>query len=237
MKNPLKRLLFKFTGEALGQNGCIFDPAKVNYLVEEIISIAHKIELAIVVGGGNIVRGTPLKEKLGLDGTVADYIGMTATIMNALLLEASLKQKHIDAVVMSSLQANALAEPWLFKKARSHLDDGRVLIIAAGTGNPGVTTDSGAVLRGSELNVDLVIKGTKVNGVYDADPLRFPKAKFLPMLRYEDFLTQNLSGILDPSAVALAQMRGVQIRVFDLFTKGNLCRIVEGEEIGSLIAA
>jgi uridylate kinase len=235
MNTRPKRVVLKITGEALGHNGSSFDPEKINFIVNEIKSIYNLLQLAIVVGGGNIIRGSALKKNLGTTSVVADFVGMTATIMNAMVLEDCLKRAGIDAVVQSAIDAQALGETYLFKKAWSHLHKGKVLILAAGTGNAGVTTDTGAIQRAGDINADLVIKGTKVDGVYNKDPKKFPDAEFFPQLTYRDFLEKDLSGILDPSAVTQAMMGQKPIRIFNIFTAGNLKKIINGENIGTLI--
>jgi len=236
ISSPYRRVVLKITGEALGGGGTLFDPAKVEYLVEEICSVRGISQIAIVIGGGNIIRGSALKASLGTTGAVADYIGMTATIMNAMLLEDCLKRRGAEAVAVTSIPANALAEPYLFKKVIHHLERGRIVILAAGTGNAGVTTDTGAILRAGDLQADIVLKGTKVDGVYDKDPKAFRDAKLLQKLSYQDFLVKNLSKILDESAVAQAKMKGMPIKVFDLFKPGNLRALLTGQDIGSTIS-
>jgi len=237
MKSTYKRIVLKITGEALGTRGDIFNPDSIKYLVDEVASVQPLCEIAIVVGGGNIIRGSELKERIGATSAVADYIGMTGTIMNAMLLEDAFKKRGLPAVAVTSINANALAEPYLFKKVIRHLEDKKIVILAAGTGNAGVTTDTGAILRASDLEADVVIKGTKVDGVYTKDPKKFPDAKHIPKLSYQDFLVMDLKKILDESAVAQAKMKNMPIRVFDLFRKGNLKKVLEGKKIGSLISA
>lgn len=235
-KSPFKRVVLKVTGEAFGYAGNSFDSERINFIVDEIASVAKLTQLVIVVGGGNIVRGSTLKKNLHTTSVVADFIGMTATIMNANLLEDSLKQRGIEAVVQSAITAPSLAEPYLYKKAMSHMKKGRVVIFAAGTGNAGVTTDTGAIQRAGDIEADLVIKGTKVDGVYTKDPKKFKDAKFLPELTYNDFLKMDLSGILDPSAVAQAKMAEKKIKIFNIFEKGNLRKLLIGKRIGTTIS-
>lgn len=236
MQKPFKRVVLKLTGEALGQSGNSFDSEKINFIVDEIASVIGLAEIAIVVGGGNIIRGSTLKKNLGTTSVVADFVGMTATIMNANVLEDCLKRKGIDAVAQSAIRAPSLAEPYLYKKAISHLEKGRVLIFAAGTGNAGVTTDTGAIQRAGDIEADLVIKGTKVEGVFTQDPKTFPDAEFLPALTYNDFLKMDLSGILDPSAVAQAKMANKKIKIINIFKAGNLKKLLSGEEVGTTIS-
>ena len=235
-QSPFKRVVLKITGEALGHVGNSFDPERIHFIVQEISSVVGLVELAIVVGGGNIVRGSTLKKSLGTTAVAADFIGMTATIMNANILEDCLKRKGIDAVAQSAIHAPSLSEPYLYKKAISHLEKGRILIFAAGTGNAGVTTDTGAIQRAGDIEADLVIKGTKVNGVYTKDPKKFDDAEFLPELTYNDFLKMDLSGILDPSAVAQAKMAQKKIKIFNIFEEGNLKKLLLGESLGTTIS-
>lgn len=230
-----KRIVLKITGEALKGKDKNFEKASLNFLVNEIKSVYKKVELAIVIGGGNIIRGRNLINEFQTVPAIADQIGMTATIINSLLLQDFLEREGLETRVLSSIDINALAEPYIIRRALRHFDKGRVVILAAGTGIPGVTTDTAAILRASDLQADVMIKGTKVDGIYDKDPMEYSKAKFLPKLSYKEFLERGLVGILDRTAVAQAEMKGVPIRVFDIFKKGNLMKVIQGKKIGSEI--
>ena len=236
MARPFKRVVLKITGEAIKGDYHVFDRKALNYLAREIRSVYGKVELAIVIGGGNIARGRWLIRNFQTSPVIADHIGMTATILNALLLEDFLQRGGMETRLMSALEIKEVAEPYIFKRALKHLDRGRVVIIAGGTGVAGVSTDTAAVLRASDIGADMMMKGTKVNGVFDSDPATNPNAVLIPRLTYQEFLAKGLSGILDESAVAQAKMRGIPILVFNIFEKGNLLKAVQGKEIGSLIS-
>ena len=234
----LQRAVLKISGEALKAKGAhpIFDQQALEFLAVEIASVHPSVQLAIVVGGGNIVRGSYLTQNFQTTPVVADHIGMVATIANALLLEDFLQRVGVETRVLSSIPIDPVAEPYIFKRAVSHLAKGRIIIIAGGTGNAGVTTDTAAVLKACDLGAQAVLKGTKVDGVYDCDPVKHPDAVFIPELTYSEFLQMGLTGILDETAVAQAKMKSVPIIVFNIFKPGNLKRAVEGREVGSLIS-
>jgi len=232
---PYARVLLKITGEALRSKERLFDRQALDFLTDEIRSVHHQVELAIVVGGGNIVRGRDLIADFQTTPVIADHIGMTATLLNALLLEDFLQREGVETRILSALEINAIAEPYVFKRALRHLEKGRAVILAGGTGSAGVTTDTAAVLRASDLGAQIMLKGTKVDGIFDQDPTRHPNARFLPRLSYQEFLALGITKILDETAVAQAKMKGIPILVFNLFQPGNLKRAVEGETIGSLV--
>ncbi len=236
---PYTRVLLKITGEALScqTEHSPFSTYAMERLVEQIKQVHEHTTLAIVVGGGNIIRGSKLIREFGIDATNADFIGMTATITNALLLEACLTAAGVCARVASSIPVHTVAEPYIFKRARRHLDHGEVLILAGGTGNSGFTTDTGAVVRASDLKMDIVMKGTKVAGVFTADPKKHTDATLIPLMSYQDFLERRLSGILDKTAVTQAEEKNMPILVFDIFEPGSLLRAISGESIGSLITS
>lgn len=236
MPKPFARVVLKITGEAIKGESHVFDRRALNYLAGEIASVYGEVELAVVIGGGNIVRGKYLIDNFQTSPVIADHIGMTATVLNALLLEDFLQRQGMETRLMTALEINAVAEPYIFKRAMKHLKLGRVVILAGGTGSAGVSTDTAAVLRASDIGADVMMKGTKVNGVFDSDPATNPDATLLPRLSYTEFLAKGLSGILDESAVAQAKMRGIPILVFNIFWKGNLLKAVAGEDIGSLIS-
>jgi len=229
------RVVLKLSGEALKGKDQIFDRRTLEFLADEIRSVHSQVQLAIVIGGGNIVRGRYLTENFQTTPVVSDHIGMTATILNALLLEDFLQRKGIETRVLSALVIDSVSEPYVFKRAIRHLEKSRIIILAGGTGSAGVTTDTAAVLRAGDLGAQIVLKGTKVDGVYDRDPHKDQKAVFIPKLSYSKFLRMDLSGILDETAVAQAKAKGLPIRVFNIFQAGNLARALAGEEIGSLI--
>jgi len=231
-----ERVVLKLSGEALSGKKQVFYRQALDFLADEIRSVYQSAQLAIVIGGGNIVRGRYLMENFQTTPVTADHIGMAATILNALQLEDFLQREGMDTRILSALEINAVAEPYTFKRALRHLEKGRIIILAGGTGNAGVTTDTAAVMRAGDLGAQVVFKGTKVKGVYSQDPIKNPEAVFIPKLSYSRFLRMNLTGILDETAVAQAKAKGVPIRVFNIFQAGNLARALGGEEIGSLIS-
>ena len=236
MKPKYKRIALKITGEALKDKKEIFSRQSLEHLANEISSVYRKVELALIIGGGNIVRGRELKEKFNTDPTIADYIGMTATIINALLLDDFLRRWGIETRVMSSIDIHAVAEPFIFKRARRHLEKGRVIILAAGTGKSGVTTDKAAVLLASEIEAEIMMKGTKVDGIYTSDPKIDKDATLLPKLSYREFLAGDFERILDTSAVAQAKMQRLPIFVFNIFHKNSLIKAMCGKAKGTLIS-
>lgn len=231
-----KRVLLKITGEALKGESHIFDRKRLDFLADEIKSIHGQVQLAIVIGGGNIVRGSYLTENFGTDSATADHIGMMATIQNALMLQDFLDREGLQTRVMTSIEVNKVAEPYIIRRALRHLEKGRVVVLAGGTGNSGVTTDTAAVLRASDIGADVVMKGTKVDGVYASDPMRNPDAKRYPKISYNEFLKRGLGGILDRSAVAQAEMKKMPIFIFKVFEQGNLLKAINGEAAGTLIS-
>ena len=237
MTPKYQRVVLKLSGEALKGQDQIFGREALDFLADEIRLIHQSVQLAIVIGGGNIVRGRYLAENFQTTPVIADHIGMTATILNAQLLEDFLQREGIETRVLSAIRIDAVAEPYVFKRALRHLEKGRVIILAGGTGSAGVTTDTAAVLRAGDIGAQIVLKGTKVDGVYSQDPVENPTAVFIPKLSYGRFLEMELTGILDETAVAQARMKGIPIRVFNIFEAGNLAKAVGGEEIGSLISA
>lgn len=229
------RALLKLSGEALaGDQGYGIDPKVVNSLAEEIEAIVDDgIELAIVVGGGNIFRGLAGSAE-GMDRSQADYIGMLATVMNALALQDAFERHGVFSRVQSAIGMQAVCEPYIRRRALRHLEKGRVVILAAGTGNPYFTTDTTAALRACELGVDCMLKATKVDGVYDADPMVDPDAKRFDHISYMDVLSRGLH-VMDATAISLCMENDVPMIVFDLMKPGNIRRALEGEPIGTTI--
>ena len=240
MIQPLKhkRVLLKITGEALKGRSGPFDKEAIDFIAQEIKSAqTTDTELIIVLGGGNIVRGNQLTRDVGIAKAPADMMGMMATVMNGIALQNVLEKMLVQTRVMSSIEIKAVTETFFYRKALSHLEQGRVVILAGGTGVPGLSTDTCAVLRALELDAQAVYKGTKVDGVYDKDPVRYPtSAKLIPKLTHQQFLDAKLEQILDVTAVSRAQQDKLPIVVFRIFQKSNLLRVLRGENVGSLIS-
>ena len=231
-----KRVLLKLSGETfLGKRQYGIDPQFTGWLAKEIIK-AHKIgtQISVVVGGGNIFRGDRAAEH-GLERTVGDYIGMLATIMNSLALQAALEKEGQTTRVLSSIDIKDVCEPYIRRRAERHLDKGRVVIYAGGTGNPYFTTDTTAALRALETKCDIIFKATKVDGVYDRDPIKFKDAKKLDSISFKEALTEKDIEILDNSALSLCMDHKIPILVFDLNKEGNIERATMGEKLGTLI--
>lgn len=235
MQPKYKRAVLKITGEAL-KNGGVFSHRRMKYLAEEIASVHDIIELAIVLGGGNIVRGRELEKNMGISRKVADYAGMLATLVNALATEDFLNRHGIITRLMSRIEVKEVAELFVYKRAIRHLEKGRVLILAGGIGEPFVTTDMAAVISAAKIEADIVLKGTKVDGVYDKDPKLYKDAVPQERIPYQEFMKHDFGTILDKSAVAQAAMENVPIFVFNIFRKGNLKRAVCGTAKGTLIS-
>ena len=231
-----ERVLLKISGESLGGGVTPYHRDGLTFIAEEIVTVSHSHELAIVVGGGNIVRGADLKQNLFLRNTVvADWIGMQATIMNALALQEFLERDYgLDTRVLSALEVNKVCEPYVVRKALSHLRKGRIVILAGGLGTPNFSTDTTMVQRASELDTSLVLKGTKVDGVYDKDPNLHTDAKLLTDVSYMEYLNKHLK-IVDATAVTQAMNKGIEIRILNFFIKGNLRRVLTQKDIGSVI--
>lgn len=230
-----KRILVKLSGEALmGEFDYGIDPRVIEALADEISALSNEgVEVALVIGGGNIFRGAGLAEA-GMDRVTGDHMGMLATVMNALAMQDALERKGVYCRVMSALKINQVCEDYIRRRAVRHLEKGRVVIFAAGTGNPFFTTDSAASLRGVEINADLLLKATKVDGVYDSDPVKNPDAKRYDTLSYDDVLSQKLA-VMDATAIVLCRDNHLPLRVFNIFNRGDLSRIVRGEDIGTLV--
>lgn len=230
-----KRVLLKLSGEALaGDVGYGIDPKVVDDLVDEISEIVRGgVQLAIVVGGGNIFRGMAASAK-GMERAQADYIGMLATVMNALALQDAFEREGIFSRVQSAINMQEVCEPYIRRRAIRHLEKGRVLILAAGTGNPYFTTDTTAALRACELGVDCLMKATKVDGVYDSDPKKNPDAKRFDRLKYMDVLSMGLN-VMDSTATSLCMDNNLPMIVFNLTEKGNISRALKGENVGTTV--
>ena len=232
-----QRVLLKLSGEALmGEQGYGIDPAIVSAIAKDVAEVVSKgTELAIVVGGGNIFRG--LKgSAAGMERATADYVGMLATVMNAITLQDGLERAGVPTRVQSAIAMQEVAEPYIRRKAMRHLEKGRVVIFGAGCGNHFFTTDTTAALRAAEINAHVVLKATKVDGVYDKDPVQFPDAVRYDQLTSQDVLAGEL-GVMDATAIALCKDNSIPIVVFDLFGPGNIARAVTGEPIGTRITS
>jgi uridylate kinase len=230
-----QRVLLKLSGEALmGNLPYGIDPAIVQSIAEEIAETAKSgVQIAIVVGGGNIFRGVKGAAG-GMDRSTADYIGMLATVMNAMTLQDSLERIGLPTRVQSAIPMQQLAEPYIRRRAMRHLEKGRAVIFAAGSGNPFFTTDTTAALRAAEIDADVIMKATKVDGVYDSDPKLNPEAKRFRSLTYSYVLTHDL-GVMDSTAIALCKDNNIPILVFNLFESGNIRRAINGEPIGTIV--
>jgi uridylate kinase len=232
-----KRVLLKLSGEALGGPGNTgLDPAEMDLIATEVkAAVAAGVQMAIVIGGGNFIRGTSLTQSLKtIHQATADYMGMLATIINGMALKEALKAAGVETRVMSAIEIKAVAEPFIRGRALRHLDKGRVVILVAGTGNPFCTTDTCAALRASELDCQVILKATKVDGVYDADPRKNPAAKRFDKISYDHALSHRLA-VMDMTAFAMCQERQIPIVVFDFKRPGNIQRVVEGQPVGTLV--
>jgi uridylate kinase len=230
-----KRVLVKLSGEALAGSGKFgISPEAIKYITEEIgQAAALDIEMALVVGGGNIFRGMSASEQ-GMDRANADYMGMLATVINALALQNYLEKAGLVTRVQTALEMRAVAEPYIRRRAVRHLEKKRIIIFAGGTGNPYFTTDTAAALRAMEINADVIIKATKVDGVYDKDPIRFPDAKKFEEITYIEALNLGL-GVMDSTALSLCMDNDLPIIVFNLLMPGNLKKVVSGQKIGTVV--
>ena len=231
-----QRVLLKISGESFSGTTPPYERSGPAFIADEITSIAASHEIVIVTGGGNIVRGNNLKKNFfKRDTIVADWIGMLAVIMNALALQDFLENEYgLDTRVLSALEVNKVCEPYVVRKALSHLRKGRIVILAGGLGAPNFSTDTTMVQRASELDIKLVLKGTKVDGVYNKDPKQHADAQAIKELSYMEYLQMNLS-IVDSTAVTQARNHNIEIRIFNFFEKGNLRRILTHSDIGSVI--
>jgi uridylate kinase len=234
-QSPYKRILLKLSGEALmGSQGHGIDLAVIDKIASEIKEVAgNGIEIAIVIGGGNIFRGLSAAAK-GMERASADYMGMLATVLNALALQNTLENKGVATRVQSAIEMRELAETYIRRRAVRHLEKKRVVIFAAGTGNPYFTTDTAAALRAMEIGAEVIMKATKVDGVYSADPVKDPTAVKYDRLSYLDVLQKNLK-VMDATAISLCMDNSLPIIVFNLNVPGNIKKIVAGESLGTIV--
>ena len=237
MSDPLyRRVLLKLSGEILaGENGFGIDPGKASYLANEVKSI-HKlgIDICLILGAGNIFRGMEAASR-GMDRVTGDYLGMLATIMNAISIQDALEKVDCETRTLSAIDVKQISEPYIRRRAIRHIEKGRIVIVAGGTGNPFFTTDSAAALRATELGAEIVIKGTKVNGVYDKDPLLFKDAKKYDSISFDKILNDNLR-VMDLTAITLCKENNLPIQVFDIKVPGALKRLILGEKIGTIVS-
>jgi len=236
LKAKYQRVLLKFSGEALaGDKGFGIDPTVLDEVCTEIQAAKELgIELGIVIGGGNIFRGLAASER-GMDRVKADYMGMLATVINALAVQDALESRGLKVTVMSAIQMIDVAEPMIIRKADEYLKSGHIVIFSAGTGRPFFSTDTGAALRAVEIHADAIIKATKVDGVYDKDPVKYSDAVFYKTLDYQTVVENQLK-VMDLTAITLCQDNKLPILVYNMNVKDNLCRLLTGEDIGTLIS-
>jgi len=230
-----KRILLKLSGEALmGEDAYGINRTTIDRIVAEIAVVAAMgLEIAVVIGGGNIFRGVA-PAAAGMDRATADYMGMLATVMNALALQDAMRRGGLNGRVQSALNIEQVVEPYIRGKAMRYLEEGKIVIFAAGTGNPFFTTDTAAALRGTEMGCDIVLKATKVDGVYSADPNTNPQARRYARLSFDDAINQNLK-VMDATALTLCRDQKLPINVFSIFKTGALKRVVMGEDEGTLV--
>ena len=235
-RKSLSRILLKVSGEALlGAEDYGIDPVILKRVAGEIRDVlARGVQVAVVIGGGNIFRGAGLA-RAGMDRVTADHMGMLATVMNGLALQDALEALGAHARVQSALRVQEVCEDYIRRRAVRHLEKGRCVIFAAGTGNPFFTTDTAAALRAIEIDADLLLKATKVNGIYDDDPVRNPRAQRYKTLSFDKVLDDRL-GVMDATAIVMCRDNGLPLRVFNLMNEGDLMRIIDGEDVGTLVA-
>ncbi|MFO0336757.1 MAG: UMP kinase [Pseudomonadota bacterium] len=231
-----RRILLKLSGEALmGKADYGIDPEVIRRLAGEIFEVVGRgTQVAVVIGGGNIFRGEGLARR-GMDRVTGDHMGMLATVINALAMQDALENLGAHARVMSALRINEVCEDYIRRRAIRHLEKGRVVILAAGTGNPFVTTDTAASLRAIEIEADVLLKATKVNGIYDADPVRNPGAKRYARLTFDQVLADKLM-VMDATAIVMCRDNALPLQVFNLHNAGDLLRIVDGEDVGTVVS-
>ncbi|HCZ18918.1 MAG: UMP kinase [Wolinella succinogenes] len=230
VQSKRSRVLVKFSGEALaGENGFGIDTKILGFIASEIRSLVeNKIEVGIVIGGGNIIRGVSAAQDGVIRRTSADYMGMLATVINAVAMQEALEHAGLDVRVQSAIELKEICESYIYRRAIRHLEKGRVVIFGAGTGNPFFTTDTAATLRAIEIGANMIIKATKVDGVYDKDPNKFSDAKKLDTLSYEEALDDRIK-VMDDTAIALAKDNRLPIVVCNMFKPGNLLKIIQGD--------
>lgn len=236
MKPRFKRILLKVSGESMmGDRDYGIDPMAANKVAEQIKEVyAQNVQMALVMGGGNIFRGKA-GEKNGIDRATGDYMGMLATVMNGLALQDALEKAGVPTRVQSALQMPAVAESFIRRRAMRHMEKGRVVILVAGTGVPYVTTDTGASLHALELHCDVLMKATKVDGIFDKDPIKYPDAKRFATLNFKDVIAKEGIEIMDTAALAMCQENGLAVMVFELFKDNNLMKAVSGEDVGTYV--
>jgi len=230
-----KRVLLKLSGEILGgDKGHGISTEKIETIANEIVEVYKSgVEVAIVVGGGNIFRGIS-SESLGIERATADYVGMLATVMNAVIIQELLEKRGVPTRVLSALEIREIAETYIRRRALRHLEKGRIIIFAAGTGNPFFTTDTAAALRAAEIKADVLLKGTKVDGIYDKDPVLYPSAVKYGTISFSEAIEKDLK-ILDASAFSLCRDNNIPIIVFDVTNSGSFKKVINGENIGTLV--
>ena len=230
------RVLLKLSGEVLaGEQGFGIEPSVVDRLTEEIKAIHEMgVSLGVVIGGGNIVRGA-LASQQGMDRVQADHMGMLGTVINALAVQDLLETKGVDTRVLTAIRMEEIAEPYIRRRALRHIEKGRVVLFAGGTGNPYFSTDTAAVLRATEIEADVVIKATKVQGVYTADPATDPGAEFIPSISFREVMTRELA-VMDAAAVSLCKENGLPIIVLSLEERGAVASAIRGEPVGTLVS-
>lgn len=231
-----KRVLLKLSGESLmGNQSFGIDPAVLEHFADEVKTVKEMgVEIAVVIGGGNIFRGMAGAAK-GMDRVQADYMGMLATVINSMALQDALERKGVFTRLMTAIKMEQIAEPFIRRRAIRHLEKGRVVIFGAGTGNPYFTTDTAAVLRAVEIEADAIFKGTRVDGIYDSDPEKNPAAVKFPVISYNEVIQKNLR-VMDLTAITLCQDNSLPIVVFNMNEAGNLKRILNGDHIGSVVS-
>ncbi len=229
-----KRAILKISGELLGGESGGLSSEILKKVADEICEVhALGAEIGIIVGGGNIIRGQQA-EAIGIDRVTGDYMGMLATVINALALQNVIEQKGVQTRVLTAFEIRAVAEPYVRRRALRHLEKGRVVIFAGGTGNPYFSTDTAAALRANEINAEILLKGTKVDGVYTGDPEKDPTAQFIPELTFDRMLREKLA-IMDSTAAAMLRDSKIPVVVFNLWQRGNIIKILKGERVGTLI--
>ena len=234
-KSIFRRILLKLSGEALaGAQGFGVDPVRVHEVAREICDVRQMgVESALVIGGGNIFRGLG-QAAIEMDRVSADHMGMLATVINAIALQDALEKQGAETRVMTAITMHQVAEPFIRRRAIRHLEKGRVVIFAGGTGNPYFSTDTAAALRATEVRADVILKATKVNGIYNADPIQVKDAKMFSEISYQDIISQDLR-VMDSTAIALCRENHLPIIVFNLNVPGNIVRVIQGEKVGSLV--
>ncbi len=231
-----KRVILKISGESFSKGGALgINPDELNTIARQIAEASKQgTEIAVVVGGGNIIRGAELATRVGIAQATADYMGMLGTVINALALKEAVEKQGQPARVMSALDIESVAEPFIRARAIRHFEKGRVLILAAGTGNPFFTTDTCASLRGIELEADILLKATKVDGIYSSDPMKDANATKFERLTFTEAITKQL-GVMDLTALSMCMEHRLPIVVFNFKTDGNICKVVGGDNIGTLV--